>query len=51
MGTNALFRLFSSSDTSLTDLATAVTDYSADETDDNLLLLGEAFGVFAIQVL
>jgi hypothetical protein len=49
--TNALFRLFSSSDTSLVDLADAVTTYSGDETDDNLLALGEAFGVLAIKVL
>lgn len=49
--TNSLFRLFSSGDTSLTDLADAVTAYTSDETDDNLELLGEAAGVLLINVL
>lgn len=48
--TNGLFRAYSS-DTSLEDLYTAVTDYSDSDTSDNLLALGKAVGVLAIQVL
>ncbi len=51
LATNSLFRLFSGSDTSLTDLADAVTTYSSDDSDDNLQALGEAVGTLLIKVL
>jgi hypothetical protein len=44
LGTNLAFRLMTEDDTTLTDLADAITTYAGADTDANLELLGEASG-------
>lgn len=51
LGTNLAFRVYSSGDTTLTDLASAITTYTSSTTDANLMLLGKQAGNLARIVL
>ena len=51
IGTNLAFRVFSSSDTTFTDLVDAVSAYDLDETDDNMTAIGTAAGSLLITML
>ncbi len=51
IGTNLAFRVFSSTDTTFSDLVDAVTAYDADSSDDNMEAIGTAAGAMFITML